>query len=202
MIIALDHLTFNTNSLTKKLNYLKKQDYKVFFKQNVKNDKAKLNFLKQKSKRHKTIFLKKKDFNAIELTKYKYNQNPVRNLILNNKILTCYVKNLNKEKKFLKNVLNLRITKNFAHLKTFSKELSLQIKLKKVKKNFISHLDDLGFVCICLISDDIEKIVKSSKKHNIFISKKFSIKINKRNLKICLIKSPNNLIYEIIEFKK
>lgn len=200
MIIALDHLTINTKSLKKELNYLKKKNYKVFFKQNIKNNKTKFNFLKQRSEYHKTIFLKKKNFNSIELTKYNYNQNIVKNLFFDMKILTCCIKDLNKEKKFLKNILNFKIIKNFAYLKTFSNELSLQMKLKKIKKNFTSHLDDLGLVCICLISDDIEKIIKDCKKYNIIISKKFSIKVNKKKLKICLIKSPNNLIYEIIEF--
>ena len=60
MIIGLDHITLNTNSLINETEYFKKRDYKIFFKQNIKNHKNKFNFLRKENKYHKTIFLKKK----------------------------------------------------------------------------------------------------------------------------------------------
>ena len=56
MIIGLDHITLNTNSLINETEYFKKRDYKIFFKQNIKNHKNKFNFLRQENKYHKTIF--------------------------------------------------------------------------------------------------------------------------------------------------
>jgi hypothetical protein len=202
MIIGLDHITLNTNSLINETEYFKKRDYKIFFKQNIKNHKNKFNFLRQENKYHKTIFLKKKKNNSIELTKYKLNHNQVKNLTLKDNLFTCLIKNLDKEKKFLKNILNFNIIENYAYLKTFSKELSFKVKLKKINKNHITFLDDIGFVCICLISTDIQRVIKDCRKNNLLVSKKFFLNVNQKKLKICLIKSPNNLLYEIIEFKK
>tara|TARA_B100000965_G_scaffold372756_1_gene362687 strand:- start:1916 stop:2518 length:603 start_codon:yes stop_codon:yes gene_type:complete len=200
MIIGLDHITLNTNNLKKEIIFYKKKKYKVFFKQNILNDKNKIDFLKIGSKFHKTVFLKKEGKNSIELTKYNKNNLKVKNLFFKNRVFTCYVKNLSREKEFLKKVFNFKIKKNYACLKTFSKDLSFKLKIKKTNSNYISYLDDLGYVGICLISSNLEKIRKISKKFSLVVSKKFVIKVNNKFIKICLIKSPNNLIYEIIEF--
>ena len=200
MIIGLDHITLNTNDLSKEINFYKKRKYSIFFKQKILNNKNKMKFLKIKNKSHEMIFLKKKGENSIELTKYDNNHLRVENLFLKKKVFECYVKNTKLEKEFLKKVFNFKVNKNYAYLKTFSKELSFKLKIENTKKKFTSYLDNLGFVGICLISTNLEKIRKLAKKLNLMVSRKFQIKVNGKLIKICLIKSPNNLIYEIIEF--
>ncbi len=200
MIIGLDHITLNTNNLSKKIKFYKKKKYKVYFRQKILNNKNKKKFLRIDNKFHKTVFLKKKGENSIELTKYRKNYLKVQNLFFKRKVFECCVISQKKEKEFLKKVFNFKINKNLAYLKTFSKELSFKIKIKKADNNFNSYLDNLGFVGICLISSNLEKTRNIAKKFCFIVSKKFQIKVNNKLIKICLIKSPNNLIYEIIEF--
>ncbi len=200
MIIGIDHIIYNSDG--KKNNFLSKKIYQKIFKIRKKNHPEKNKFLLYNNKDHDLTFFKPKNkLPSIEITNYKKFGNKVDVIVHRKNNIIINTNSVKKEKKFLEGILKIKIRKNNFPFKSIfdDKKYNFQLKKKFFNKYY---LDNVGCVAICFVAVNLKQISKELLKHKIECSKIFNFVINRIKLKILLIRSEGNVIYEILEFTK
>ena len=198
MIIGFDHITFNNV----KFNYKEYKSYKSIFSCNIQNNKKKNKFLKKKNiKKHYLEIYTKNNFPTIEHTFHGKGEVTSDNIKIKKNKIILFVKNIEKEKKFLIKI-GFKVNKNqisiISKIKKFSQIFSLQKRQNTKEK----YLDDYGFTCVAIIVHGIDKFYSTLVKENLEITDIFSLRVKKKKLKIFFFRSPGKIIYEVIEYVK
>ncbi len=204
MIVGLSHVTINSIDINKmRHKYLDDDWNEIFFARDIYNHPAKKSLLNHYEELHQLCILKKNGRNTVELVQHGSQEFAENNVYRNNWDGSIEIQCCSYESSLAFWCKGMGFVEDGGFLVYSSPipEWNSKLKLSETNAKPISKLDNIGTSCLAFFSTDIGADISQLKAANATATDIMTLRINNKNLRICMLQAPSSEIVELIEIE-
>lgn len=202
MILGIDHLALSVSSTEKAKNELEKDGFICsFMEYNVENNAAKKKLLRHYQSTHDIGFFRPTNGGVpVEITNHGFIADTFAPYQYLSQYIEIKTSNIQEDIIFWKKVFKFKQEDSVLKFNSMVPSWSCAVKFLEDKKSPPAMLDSKGYSCLAFLTSNIEDDTQLAKETGAFdFITPMSLKVNQRQLKVIMFRTPGGAICELIQ---